>query len=76
MEGLGEEGLEHDQLAYYEECKGDLDHIGKSQACGLGRERCNGDRYARDNPIPDVGGGVTLRLLEILIPMFDSIEST
>ena len=26
--------------------------------------------------VPDVGGGVAFRLLEVLIPVFDSIEST
>ena len=44
-------GLEHDQLAYYEECEGGLDHIGKSRVCGLGRKHCNGGKYAWGSPI-------------------------
>ena len=100
LEGVREEELEHNQLAYYEECERGLDHIGKSQACGLGRECCNGTDVPRAIPfnvpmeaafvtlishkfkarlvarVPDVAEGVTFRLLEILIPVFDSIELT
>ena len=57
LKGVGGEGLDHDQLAYYEDCEGGLDHIGKSWVCGLGSEHCSGDRYAWSNPIQCAHGG-------------------